>query len=143
MSDDEKRTWELAARDAREAALEAMEYGDDRDADDMAHEYADGNADSFTYWHALCIYTDSQHVRDYADDATDYVQDDARTPEAIAGLCVYLALRDEYRETLNGLREDATHGASILANAQRMRKRVRHGNAWLDYCDSTRGGVKA
>ena len=131
MSDDEKRTWELAARDAREAALEALEYGDDRDADDMAHEYADGNADSFTYWRSLCIYTDSQHVRDYADDAADMMGDDARTPEAIAGVCVYLALREEYRETIEGLREDATHGASILANAARMRERVARGNGWV------------
>ena len=130
MSDNETRTWHLAARDAREAALEALEYGDDRDADDMAHEYADGNADSFTYWHALCIYTDSQHVRDYADDAADMMGDDARTPEAIAGVCVYLALREEYRETIEGLREDATHGRSILANAARMRDRVARGNEW-------------
>ena len=41
MTDDTKRTWHLAARDAREAALEAIEYGDDRDADDMAHELRD------------------------------------------------------------------------------------------------------
>lgn len=143
MSDTESRTWQLAARDAREAALEAIEYGDDRDADDMAHEYADSSADTFTYWRSLCIYTDSSHVRDYADDAADIMGDDARTPESIAGVCVYLALRDEYRETVEGLREDATHSRSILANAQRMRKRVRHGNAWLDYCDSTRGGVTA
>jgi hypothetical protein len=131
MSDDAKRTWPLAARDAREAALEAIEYGDDRDADDMAHEFADGSADSFTYWHALCIYTDSSHVRGYADDAADIMGDDARTPEAIAGVCVYLALREEFRETVEGLREDATHGRSILANAARMRERVARGNEWV------------
>jgi hypothetical protein len=131
MTDDTKRTWHLAARDAREAALEAIEYGDDRDADDMAHEYADGSADTFTYWHALCIYTDSSHVSDYVDDAADIMGDDARTPEAIAGACVYLALRDEYRETVEGLREDATHGRSILANAARMRERVARGNEWV------------
>jgi hypothetical protein len=29
------------------------------------------------------------------------------------------------------LREDATHGRSILANAARMRERVARGNAWV------------
>lgn len=137
MSDTESRTWPLAARDAREAAAEAIAYGDDRDADDMAHEYADGCADAFIYWRALSLYVDSSHVRDYADDAADIANPDDRcTPESMACTCVYLALRDEYRETVEGLRADAEHSPSILANASRMRARVECGNAWIEVTDA-------
>ena len=53
---DERITWPIAAKDAREAALEAWRYGDDRDAEDAAHEYADGCADVIYYGRALALY---------------------------------------------------------------------------------------
>lgn len=66
-------------------------------------------------------------MSDYADEATGYVAPDERTPERVASVCAYLAIRCEYAETLRGLREDA---AEDDADA-RMRERVERGNAWM------------
>jgi hypothetical protein len=125
---EERITWPIAAKDAREAALESWQDGDDRDAEDIAHEYADGCADVIYNHRALSLYVDSTTVSDYADEATGYVDPDERTPERIASVCAYLAIRCEYAETLRGLREDA---AEYDADA-RMRDRVGRGNAYME-----------
>lgn len=141
MAEESKRTWPLAARDAREAALDAIMRGEDMDDFDLAHEYAANDSDVFVYWHALCIYMDSSNVRDYASEVGEMLAPGDNTPEEIASACVYMALRDEYMETLEGLREDATHSGSVLANAARMRMRVEGGNARVQLHDMTRKAV--
>ncbi len=123
---DERITWPIAAKDAREAALEAWRDGDGRDAEDMAHEYADGCRDVLVNHRALALYVDSSAVSDFADEAIGCVDADERTPERIAGVCAYFAIRCEYAETLNGLREDAAEDDAD----ERMRERVQYGNAW-------------
>jgi hypothetical protein len=123
---DERITWPIAAKDAREAALEAWQGGDDRDAEDIAHEYADGCADVIYNYRALSLYMDSTTVSDYLDFAIDIVHPSERTPERIASVCAYLATRCEYAETLRGLREDAAEDDAD----ERMRERVQYGNAW-------------
>lgn len=122
--------------------MEAVTNGDDRDADDIAHEYADGCADVIYTYSALELYMDSSHVRDLEDEAEGYLPEDRRRVGDIATICAYLAIREEMRETLEGLREDATHSRSILANAARMRMRVEDGNArvWLHDTARAHGG---
>jgi hypothetical protein len=129
MTAEDRITWPIAAREAREAAWEAVADGDDRDADDMAHEYADGCADVIYNHRALALYVDSSTVSDYADDATEYATPEDRTPERIASICVYLALRAEYVETLRALREDDERSDA------RMRLRVEGGNAYMRLLD--------
>lgn len=148
---EDRITWPLAARDAREAALESVENGDDRDADDIAHEYADGCADVIYNHRALSLYMDSTTVSDYAEEATGYVDPDERTPERIASVCAYLAIRSEYVETLEGLRMDPGdpfHIPGMLPHQYpdaegvyaRMRARVEYGNAYMRLVDQ--GHVK-
>lgn len=98
----------------------------------MSHEYADGCADVIYNYRALCLYMDSTTVSDYADLAADYVDPDERTPERIASVCAYLAIRAEYWETLDQLRKDA-------GDSNRMRQRVECGNAYMRLIEDADG----
>ena len=132
-----RRTWPLCLQDARAAAWDHFTQtpGEDEDGDDRAAwEFAEWHHDVIYHFHALDVYADSSHVRDYLD-VCEGMTDDESTPETIASVCLTFALRDAFTETIRGFREDSTHSDSVLANAERMRRRLRDGNACVEWDD--------
>lgn len=133
---DERRTWPLCMEDARRAAWDHYVNPEcAADDGDAAHDFADGHHDVIYHFHALDVYADSSHVRDYAEEVNAADLGDDATPERFAAVCLYMALRDHFAETLQGFRDDATHSGSVSANADRQRARLENGNAWIAWND--------
>lgn len=84
---------------------------DGEDADDYAHECADGSHYVIYHGIALDMYAAAADVRAYAVYLPDIVDADADI-ETRAAVCVYLWLRDEIATSIRVRAEDADGGVS-------------------------------
>lgn len=101
----ERATWREAWRDAREAAAEAWAYhvseGEPGYASDLAHEYADGDADVIYTHRAREVWMDASEVQAYEEEADGFAPG-AWIDRRIT-LCVYLAIRAAFAEAYEEL----------------------------------------
>lgn len=121
-TDDSPKWWgptgaAMTARaDACERFAELVADGEDVkafDADQAAHEYADGCGDVIYTHRARALYFDAVEVQDCEDEARGLLDPgrgiDARhqqepvTVDRVVSVCVYIALRNEWERTFTGL----------------------------------------
>lgn len=132
MTHDDTPTWPTAARDAREAALEAYLDENVDDTDRAAAEYASWSEDAIIHWRARAIWADSSDVRDLEEQFGFGADDDAETRIAY---CVSAALHAEFTETIDALLdEDDDEDLADETDEERAARRdarVQNGNAWM------------
>lgn len=100
-------TWWEATRNIDEWIKHDWLNGDIRPNEDGIYEYACETADGCSYvtyyYHQRELWADSEHIRDYQQDAIDVGCDDV---ESIQQFCVYQAVADYIRETAPEIIED-------------------------------------
>jgi hypothetical protein len=127
-------TWPTASRSAREAALETYIDGiaGASELEQAADDYAAWTEDHIINYRARAIFTDSPDVQNLED--YTHLGEDASIDERIQA-CVYLALRQEFMETIDALlEEDEDEDISEETPEQRQARhqaRVDHGNAYM------------
>ena len=103
---DEKITWHKTWRSAREDALELWVWhvtnDETLDTFDASHEYADSHECVIYYHKARTLFDDSSEVRDWEDEATVCLSNDASIDERI-GRCAYMALQRAFDDALEEL----------------------------------------
>jgi hypothetical protein len=96
--------WYVVRREYQDLAKEEWEAGEIDKSEDGRFTYASETADSadvVTYYHYQReLWADSQDIRDYEDDA---IACGLEGVAAIQEYCVYMALQDAIRETLDEL----------------------------------------
>lgn len=104
----DKVTWSQVVRSVEECVRADIESGElDPHDDDALYEYASVWADSSEWtiynYHVMNLWVDSSTVSDYESDAT--VESYGESIIEIMRRCVYLALHDLIRETVEEIRE--------------------------------------
>jgi hypothetical protein len=105
---DETLTWPSVCDEIRRGLEIDLDHGNidlDGDLDEIAWELADADANAWTYWRANSLWLDSSDVRDFEEEADELGWDEGETIQDRICRVVFLALRSEYRDALDDLRE--------------------------------------